>query len=160
MKCAARLVILLATFDEPPFVSQVLQIGAFSIVLVVRVVPKIISPSHAWKEIVSILCFGVSPCAERPQYAPTTIRLRNWANGMVILAQIMQWRHHIGWRRVVLGYGCVDSSVMTACDAPKVGCRETYGIHRRTCHHVGRTRCASMGLQVLSISFYPRRSTF
>ena len=160
MKYAARLDITLVTLDEPPFVSQFLQIVVFTIVLVVRVVQKIVSPSRAWKETVPILCFGVPPRAKRFQCDLTTIRVRNWAVGPMILAPIMQWRPYIGWKRVVLGCGRVGRSVMTASDAPKVGCRETHGIHRRTCHHVGRTRCASMGLQVLSVSIYLRRSTF
>ena len=160
MKCAARLAMILATFDDPSFVSQFLQIGAFTTVLVVRVVPKIISPSHAWKETVSIVCSGLSSCAESFQHALATIRVGNWAVGLMILAPIMQWWHYIGWERVVLGYGRVGRRVMTASGAPKVGCLETYRIHRRTCHHVGRTICAFIGLQVLSVSFYRRRSAF
>ena len=91
MKCAARLAMILATFDYPSFVSQFLQIGAFTTVLVVRVVPKIVSPSHAWKETVSIMCFGLSPFAESFQLALTTIRVGNLAVGLMILAQNMLW---------------------------------------------------------------------
>ena len=160
MKCADRLTMTLVAFDEPPFVSQFLQIDAFTIVLVVRVVQKIVSPSCAWKETVPIVCFGASPRAERFQHALTTIRVRNWAVGLMILAPIMQWRPYIGWKRVVLGYGRVGRRVMTASSTRQVGHLETFGSHRRSCHNVGRTRCASKGLQVLSVSFYRRRSAF
>ena len=132
MKCADRLAMALVTFDEPPFVSQFLQIGAFTIVLMVRVVQKKISPSCASKETVFTVCFGVSPCAEGFQHALTTIRVGNWAVGLMILAPIMQWRHYIGWERVVLGYGRVGRRVMTASSTQQVGCRETHGIHRLT----------------------------
>ena len=39
MKCATRLGAALYTLDESPFVSHILQIDDFAIILVVRVVP-------------------------------------------------------------------------------------------------------------------------